>query len=137
MKTGSRVYIVMMKIRFAFAASLALAPMFAASAQSQPPQQPPRAWLQCRACHTIKAVEPNKVGPNLNKVFGAKAGTVRPNFAYSPALKASTIVGNDRSLDSWLANPAATIRGNRMAYPGLADPAQRRALIAWLRRAAR
>ena len=47
----------MMKISFAFAASLALAPVFAASAQSQPPQQPPRAWLQCRARHTIKAGE--------------------------------------------------------------------------------
>lgn len=93
----------------------------------------PRAWLQCRACHTTKASEPDKVGPNLNKIFGSKAGTLRPNFKYSQPLKNSGIVWNDKTLDAWLANPAKTIPGNRMAFPGISDPAQRRALIAWLR----
>lgn len=94
---------------------------------------PPRAWLQCRACHTTKATEPDKVGPNLNKVFGARAGAHRPRFTYSPALKNSGIIWNDRTLDAWLTNPARTVPGNRMAFAGIADAAQRRALIAWLR----
>lgn len=127
----------MMKISIALVAILAIAPVFAVSSQTPAAQQPPRAWLQCRACHTIKAGEPNKVGPNLGQIFGTRAGTARPNFAYSPALKASGIVWNDTTLDAWLANPATTIRGNRMAYAGLSDPAQRRALIAWMRREAR
>lgn len=127
----------MTKFSIALAAALAVAPAFAACAQAQSSQPAPRAWLQCRACHTIKAGEPNKVGPNLNKVFGAKAGTVRPNFVYSPALKGSGVVWNEKTLDVWLTNPAKMVRGNRMAYPGLADPAQRKALIDWIRKEAR
>lgn len=124
----------MKKTAVALAALAALAVSSAAQAQSARPQSaPPRAWLQCRACHTTKASEPDKVGPNLNKVFGSKAGAHRPNFNYSPALKNSGIIWNDRTLDAWLTNPARTVPGNRMAFAGIPDPAQRRALIAWLR----
>jgi cytochrome c len=92
-----------------------------------------RLWLQCRACHTLKAGEPDKTGPNLHRLFGAKAATLRPSYAYSSALKASAIVWNEQTLDAWLRQPAALVRGNRMAYAGLADPAQRKSLIVWLK----
>ena len=123
----------MTKFSIALAAAFAVAPIFSAYAQTAASQPAPRAWLQCRACHTIKAGEANKVGPNLNKVFGARAGAIRPNFVYSPALKSSGIVWNEKTLDTWLINPAKMVRGNRMAYPGLADPVQRKALIGLMR----
>jgi len=122
----------MKKTAVVIAALATLAISGAAQAQNAG-SPPPRAWLQCRACHTTKANEPDKVGPNLNKVFGSKAGAHRPNFRYSPALKNSGIIWNDRTLDAWLTNPARTVPGNRMAFAGIPDAAQRRALIAWLR----
>ncbi len=39
-------------------------------------------FLQCRACHSLEAAGPNKVGPNLHGVMGRKAG-LAPGFAYS------------------------------------------------------
>ena len=96
-----------------------------------------RAWLQCRACHTLKPGEPNKVGPNLHKLFGAKAASLQASYNYSPALKKSGLVWNEATLDEWLKKPAIKVPGTRMAYAGMSDPAQRRALIAWLKRETR
>ena len=39
-----------------------------------------RQFLQCRACHTLKAGEPHRTGPKLNCMFWAKSGT-RPGYS--------------------------------------------------------
>ncbi len=96
-----------------------------------------RAWLQCRACHTLGAAEPDKVGPNLHGILGARAASRRPDFAYSPALKRSGVVWNEETLDRWIENPEEVIPGTRMAYAGLSDPERRRALIAFIASATR
>ena len=104
----------------------------ATAAVAEGPDLGARAWLQCRACHSLKADEPDKVGPNLHGLFGAKAATLRPAFAYSPALKAAGLVWDAATLDRWIENPAAVVPGTRMAYVGLPDAERRRALIAFL-----
>jgi len=86
----------------------------------------------CLVCHTTDGK--NRVGPTLAGVFGRKAGT-HPAFAsqYSDANKNSAIVWDEEHLDSYLANPAEVMPGNKMAYAGLKNPNDRRALIAYLK----
>ncbi len=71
------------------------------------------------------------MGPNLHGLFGRKAGAVK-GFAYSPALKASGLVWNAKTLDQYLAAPTATVPGTRMVMK-VGDPARRAALIAYLK----
>ncbi|KPF67693.1 hypothetical protein IP88_12195 [alpha proteobacterium AAP81b] len=109
----------------AVAALVAATPAFAAD----PPQ-----LAQCKVCHNFAKGQPNKIGPNLNGVVGRKAGAVA-GFNYSAAFKAKAaggLVWNAATLDPWLTAPAKYIPGTKMAYAGLKDPAQRKAVIAYL-----
>jgi cytochrome c len=89
-------------------------------------------FLQCTACHSIAKGAPNKVGPNLNGLFGGKAGS-RAGFNYSPALAKAGFVWDDKRLDAFIAKPQALVPGNRMAFGGVANADARRAIIAYLR----
>lgn len=89
-------------------------------------------FLQCRACHSVEAGGPNKVGPNLHGVFGRKAG-LAPGYLYSDALGKSDIVWTPATLDEWLARPSDFLPGNRMVFVGISDPQDRANLIAYLK----
>lgn len=89
----------------------------------------------CTACHSFDKGGANKVGPALYNVVerakGASAG-----FNYSAGLKERAGKGEKwdyDSLDAFLTNPKAYIAGTAMSYAGLADPAKRADLIAYLR----
>ncbi len=88
-------------------------------------------YLQCRACHELKAGQPNKVGPNLYGIVGARAAQV-PGFAYSAALKAANLTWDRATLDRWLERPSALVPGNSMAFAGIANANDRAALIAYI-----
>jgi cytochrome c len=87
--------------------------------------------LACAACHTFRAGQPKLIGPNLHGVFGRRAGAV-PDFDYSPALRASSLVWTPRALEAWLADPATFVAGTTMTFAGYRTVADRRDLIAYL-----
>jgi cytochrome c2 len=85
----------------------------------------------CAACHTVEPGK-NRVGPSLAGIVGRKAGSV-PGFAYSPANKNSNVVWDSMTLDAYLANPRTFMPGTKMVFAGLKDPADRKAVIDFLR----
>ena len=85
---------------------------------------------ECVACHALEK-DKESVGPSLYGVFGRKAGE-GAEFRYSPALKRSGITWDTASIDTFIADPQATVPGNRMPYAGIADAAARADLIAYL-----
>jgi hypothetical protein len=74
--------------------------------------------------------------PNLYQVLGRPAAS-RSGFEYSAALRAAGIVWTPETLDAWLADPAANVPGNGMAFAGYASADDRRDLIAYLLRETR
>ena len=85
---------------------------------------------RCIGCHSI---EDNRAGPAHKGVFGRKAGLAK-GFDYSPAVKSSRIIWNERTLDRWLTNPEATIPRNKMGF-AVPDPKDRADIIEYLRTA--
>jgi cytochrome c len=88
-------------------------------------------YIQCRACHDLQPSAVAKVGPNLAGVMGQRAGQVQ-GFTYSAALSSSKIVWDRATLDRWLEKPGAVVPGNIMAFAGIANAADRAALIRYI-----
>lgn len=90
--------------------------------------------LACQACHTLRAGEPDNIGPNLAGVFGRDAAA-RPSFAYSDALRGSGLVWTPAAVEAWLANPQGFLPGTLMAFTGYRSAEDRRDVVAFLLRA--
>lgn len=88
-------------------------------------------FRQCSVCHSDKEGE-NRVGPSLFGVYGRKAGEA-PAFSYSKAVKDSGITWGEHDLEEYLEHPQQTIKGTRMAFPGLKSPKDRADIIAYLK----
>ncbi len=87
-----------------------------------------KVYEDCMLCHSLDA---NEVGPRHRGVFGRKAGSVA-GYDYSAALKASSIIWDEATLDRWLSDPQALVPGTRMTFS--VDDAQDRAdVIAFLK----
>ncbi len=89
------------------------------------------AFAACSICHSTVAGGAG-IGPSLAGVVGRKQGSIA-GFAYSPAMKAKGGVWTEAALDAYIESPQKAVPGNRMPYGGMADPAKRAALIAYLK----
>lgn len=92
-------------------------------------------FQECAACHKLEAGV-NNVGPSLHGVIGRKAGEIA-DFRYSPAIKRSGITWTPEAINKFITDPQAMVPANRMPYAGLADPAARADLIAYLQKASK
>jgi cytochrome c len=88
-------------------------------------------FLECQGCHAVAPGGPVLVGPNLAGVYGRKAASL-PGYDYSAALKASGITWTEPKLDAWLTDPSTLVPGTKMAFAGIANPALRADVIAYL-----
>ena len=120
-----------MKMRRLVLASL-LAFCAAASASAAPDAgRGEQIYTRCLACHALTY---DRVGPRHCGLFGRLAGSV-PGFAYSPAMKKSKIIWNEKTLDLFLSKPLKMVPGTSMTYDGVPDPKERADLIAYLKQA--
>lgn len=117
-------------------ATLSLA-FFSAAVPANAAGDPARGAQAFRACAACHSVEPGQhlTGPSLTSVFGRKAGTVEGFQRYSEALKDSSVVWDEKTLDAWLRDPAKLIPGNLMTFRGVPDARVRADLIAYLKAA--
>jgi len=87
----------------------------------------------CAACHNFDKGGPNKVGPNLWGIAGAKHAHME-GFAYSEAIKAMhDKPWNEDELNHFLYNPKDYAKGTKMAFAGIKKDADRAAVIAYLK----
>ena len=85
----------------------------------------------CRTCHTLKEGD-NRLGPNLHAIVGRKSGSLN-GYAYSESMSKSDLVWDKATLDRFIADPQAVVRGNKMQpYGGIASAEDRARIIAYM-----
>ena len=112
-------------------AAFASAPGTAAAAPPAPPPAAPAAFAPCAVCHAVKKGERSGFGPNLYGVAGTRAGAIA-GYGFSPAMKKADVVWDRDTLDRFITAPQSVVPGTKMAYPGLKDPAKRKAVVDYL-----
>ncbi len=88
--------------------------------------------LGCVACHSFNEGGKNGIGPNLYGVMGAPHAA-KEGFVYSAVLKGKEGPWNYEEMSAWLRKPSSYAPGTKMSYAGIADPAKRADVIAYLR----
>ena len=121
---------VMSRLLAAFAL---LASAGAANAQEDLVAAGEKAFRKCQACHAVGEGAANKVGPQLNALFGRKPGSL-PDYKYSEAMIAfgQDKVWDEATLTPYLQNPRGVVKGTKMAFPGLKKDEEIQAVLAYL-----
>ena len=86
-------------------------------------------YARCLGCHALAS---DRVGPRHCGLVGRRAASVA-GFDYSPAMKQSGIVWNEKSLNRFLAKPMDAVPGTSMTYDGVPLATDRKDLIAYLK----
>eukprot|EP01035_Chromulina_nebulosa_P017465 gene17465-23018_t len=87
---------------------------------------------QCRTCHQIGETARNGVGPQLNGLFGRKAGSIE-NYNYSAVYKTLDKVWDPENFTVYIKDPRGVTPGTKMVYPGMKDETQITNLVAYLK----
>jgi cytochrome c len=86
---------------------------------------------RCAQCHRFSGEKPSQPGPDLRGVVSRRIGSLE-SFRYSRAFRDRSDTWTLAALDRYLEDPEWFAPGTRMKDAGLADPDERRDVIAWL-----
>lgn len=92
-----------------------------------------RAYQKCYSCHELETRRNDLTGPTLHRIVGRRVAA--EDFDYSPALKrfAEREPRWTRELlDRFISDPEAVVPGTSMAFHGIENAEERKALIAFL-----
>ena len=92
---------------------------------------PPGDFASCGFCHEVKSGAAASLGPNLFGVGGRKAGSVE-GYDYSDGMKKYGQVWTADTLAAFVLDPAKTVPGNKMDFPGANDAASAKAIADYL-----
>ena len=84
----------------------------------------------CSVCHSVEEGK-NKFGPSLANIVGRRSASIK-EFGYSEPMKKLGVVWTLENLDRYLTNPAEMVPGTQMAFPGVKNQDERKALIDYL-----
>lgn len=87
---------------------------------------------ECSVCHSASKGVAGMMGPNLNGVFGRKAGSLA-GFSYSKAMHDKDVNWQADSISQFIAQPQAFVPGTYMPYMGLASADDRQAVACFLK----
>jgi len=80
-----------------------------------------KVFKKCKACHAVGESAKNKVGPQLNDLFGRVPGSIE-GYKYSKAMVAygeDGKVWDEELLAAYLAAPKKAVKGTKMSFAGL------------------
>lgn len=86
----------------------------------------------CMVCHTVTENAGNGIAPNLWEVIGRPIASV-PDFNYSERIMRREGTWTPQALNSFFLESKAFDQGSHRAFQSLARPADRAALISWLK----
>ncbi|QYY29375.1 MULTISPECIES: c-type cytochrome [Cupriavidus] len=113
----------------AFAASAASAASSASAADIQAGKA--LFATRCASCHSVGPSARGAFGPQLNAVFGRRAGSTS-DYRYSPAMTASGVVWTADTLRAFIKSPGKVVPGTRMRFWGIGNDQQIDDLLAYL-----
>jgi cytochrome c len=124
--------VVMHKVEAATASAPEVAEPVLALIAGVDPKRGEKLSRACASCHTFDKGGKNGSGPNIWNAVGSPKSS-NSEFAYSKALQEFGGHWSYDELNKFLWKPKKYIKGTKMNFVGIKKPADRAAMIAWLR----